>query len=258
MDKKGLSYVDWAISLGIFLIFTLTIFVIFKPHVIESHSSEYLVSIAEQGIKENGYYEIDRYPLFVKSSVSVNGWLELSMDSYSDLFSNGVRVYDSDLTLIDYNTDYNTDSNNLQFGDINLGVDDVYEFGILRSELDLFADDGTVPGTPIIYCSDSEVECTFGIVEKLKGFSEQNIFDLFSCDDGDCCGDLNEYNHFKEIIRYPSARDLSVNISDGNVNYGCGFIEPQELDNVFAFNWADSMLQINGTKIPVNVGVRVW
>ncbi len=253
MNKKGLSYVDWAISLGIFLVFTLTIFVVFKPHVIEYQSVDYLVSIAEQGIKEYSYYEIERYPLFVKPSESVDNWLEVDMGSYSALFSGNIRVYDSNLNLVSHNTN----GDNLYLGDFdyNLVGGTVYEFGILRSELAGFADDETNSWGPIVSClGDENTECTFGVVEKLRGFSESNVSSLLDC------GSIENYNSFKEIIKYPSARDLSVIISGEGADpaFDCGFREPQESDNVFAFNWADNMLQNDGTKVPVNVEVMVW
>ena len=170
MDKKGISYVDWAISLGIFLVFTLTIFVLFKPHVIEDYSTEYLISIAEQGIRENSSYEINNYPLFVDPDVRVvDDWIVIELGGdYSDLFGDGVRVYDADLGLVDYDLDGISLSLQSNF---NLEPDyGSYEFSVLVSDIDGFAVTQVGAGLETVVCGEEDAaSCTFGVVERIKG-----------------------------------------------------------------------------------------
>ncbi len=265
MDKKGISYVDWVISLGIFLVFTLTIFVLFKPHVIDDYGTEYLISIAEQGIREEGYYGIDNYPLFVKNEgeFTINptvDWIVFSSTRFVGFDESKMNVLSSDLSVA---RPFDLVSDTLYFqSDISVvpGLE-VYGFNVLLSEEEL---GGVVEdhGYQLYYCSDEDLNCVLGVVEKLKGFSEQKIYDhLFSCDDDTgigCCETIDEYDNFKELISYPNIKDLSVEVEGLSVTYECNYAQPLESDNVFVLNWNDNVLNNNGTKTPIKIEVKVW
>ena len=65
MNKKGLSYIDWSISIGIFVIFILALFILVIPALDRRLDETYLISIVETGFKENTYYLIYSIPLFI-------------------------------------------------------------------------------------------------------------------------------------------------------------------------------------------------
>ena len=65
MRKKGLSYVDWAISVGIFIVYAIILFFIFRPSLQQDYSQEYLGEIIKAGIEKDAYYSMERVPLFI-------------------------------------------------------------------------------------------------------------------------------------------------------------------------------------------------
>ena len=263
MNKKGLSYVDWAISLVIFIIFTITIFVVIKPHVIEDHSAEYLVSIAEQGIKDinqDHYYEIDKYPLFLKyvGEDSVGRWVSYQSDVISSFGPLGFLSVSNPLTSENLEFELSSDVLSIDTGISSFDPNEVYEFSILYSGVDLGGLEGS--STNSFLCSREELECVLGVVEKLEGFNVDNLYDLFGCEQPNvgCCDSTDEYGSFKDSINYPSVRDLSVRITGDNVDTICQFVFPEESDNVYVLSWNDDILNSDGTKTPVLVEVGVW
>ena len=85
MDKKGGGHVDWIISIGIFLIYLLSMFVLIKPGIIPTHDSDTLLDIIEENVREDFfvalsfdndptnddvggfYWTLNKLPLFVNS-----------------------------------------------------------------------------------------------------------------------------------------------------------------------------------------------
>ncbi len=66
MNKRGLGYVDWAISMGLFIIVVLAIFIFLKPGAKPVYDNESLLNIVENNfISENKWSIID-VPVFVK------------------------------------------------------------------------------------------------------------------------------------------------------------------------------------------------
>ncbi|MBN2880451.1 hypothetical protein JXM83_00200 [Candidatus Woesearchaeota archaeon] len=68
--KKGLSQVDWAISLGIFMLFLASFFVFIIPNLPSVTRSESLIYLLESGL-DSYYWNVYRIPLFVKTNRTV-------------------------------------------------------------------------------------------------------------------------------------------------------------------------------------------
>src|SRR3989344_1622044 len=75
--KKGMSYIDWMISLGIFLIYLVVIFIVFKPGIAEEYPEGYLTDIVRENIQKDASWNIIKIPLFVDSSITGNWQLTL-------------------------------------------------------------------------------------------------------------------------------------------------------------------------------------
>src|SRR3989338_9043170 len=63
--KKGVSYIDVAISAGIFILYLLFIFVTLRPGIKEDISGEYLLQIISSGLNNKISMNISKYPLFI-------------------------------------------------------------------------------------------------------------------------------------------------------------------------------------------------
>jgi len=65
-NKKGLDYIDWTLSMGLFLIVVVALFVFLKPGVQPTYSGENLLNIIETKFMEETATELKQKPLFVK------------------------------------------------------------------------------------------------------------------------------------------------------------------------------------------------
>ncbi len=253
MNNKGLSYIDWSISIGIFVIFILALFIVVVPSLDRRLDERYLVSVAETGVKEETYHTIFELPLFVYSSYEQsNSQVSIGLPDYPNS-----EMYSS-LALTGNNFDEKNIyfSSNINFGPVNL-LQGVNIFNVLY-----ITEGGYIPpGSPygdLLVCG-AGVECTFGIEEKLVGFSEQNLEYLFE----DSCTEYPDYVMFKEKISYPDQKDLSILIYEGNLfegdpKYNCTFNNPEELDSVYALSWRDNILDFNGLQKDISVLIRTW
>ena len=66
MDKKAVSHVDWAISMGIFLVYVLSMFVMIQPGMQPFYKENTMIGIAEEQLQLDIYYNITRIPLYIK------------------------------------------------------------------------------------------------------------------------------------------------------------------------------------------------
>ena len=74
MQRKG-SHVDWAISLGIFTIYTLLAIIFLRPGLQETAEPTALLDLVEQKLKEDTFYTLEKTPLFITlgNGVSTGG-----------------------------------------------------------------------------------------------------------------------------------------------------------------------------------------
>jgi len=72
--KKGASHVDWAISMGIFLVFIMLTFIFLRPGTEQVYKGDVLLKIIEDGLKEKGYYTVEKQLLFIDYSGSGGTW----------------------------------------------------------------------------------------------------------------------------------------------------------------------------------------
>src|SRR3989338_2405756 len=66
MDKRGIAEgIDWAIALGLFLVYVTLVFVFFKPGVTSYYDQETLLNIVQDNSLKNLTLEITKIPLFI-------------------------------------------------------------------------------------------------------------------------------------------------------------------------------------------------
>src|SRR3989344_9079806 len=73
MSKKGIAHLDWMISMALFLLFLLSIFVFFKPGAEPAYHRDYLTSIIEDKIRDATYYSIERIPISGEIFTDIEG-----------------------------------------------------------------------------------------------------------------------------------------------------------------------------------------
>lgn len=69
--KRGLNQVDWAISLGIFLIYIAWFFIIIRPVVDQNMDAMPLSNIIKEDLNNEIAWQIEKTPIFIKSSYNL-------------------------------------------------------------------------------------------------------------------------------------------------------------------------------------------
>ena len=49
--KKGINYIDWVIAIGIFIVYIIFIFVVFKPGIRDPSSPSYMIDIVKTNVR---------------------------------------------------------------------------------------------------------------------------------------------------------------------------------------------------------------
>jgi len=247
MDKKGLSYIDWSISLGIFVIFILLLFIMVIPSLDRGLDEDYLISLAETGFRGTAYHEIIKMPLFVSAASNMEV-IGVDLPDYPD-----VNEYQDFVVLSDEFQVLDTVHSGSNIGFSPDGpLSGVNTFYVLYLE-DNYVDSSV--GLPQYNCEE-ETPCTFGIHEKIEGLSEANLDDLV----GNCTLAFEDYVAFKDKLKYPENREISLEVKDsgGTSRYSCTYREPDASNQVYALSWRDKLLKLDGTGETLTIILRTW
>jgi hypothetical protein len=238
MNKKGLSYVDWAISFGLFIVYLLTIFILIKPEVINSYDEDFLNSIIKQGLEEDVYIDITTYPIFLDAE-ETGDYVSLTLpDAFSFLNNTNMVLLDNL-------------SNKLNFT-INGELKFDYNFNPGRCDF------------KIIYSNESSrtnsigngniltsANYSIGIAEHSKGI------DLVRFDQ------LQEFDELKIKWGYPMSNDFAIEIynkSDLTIdpikNYNYTIPLPDSKVNVL--KWSDWKINNNSQKELITILIKTW
>lgn len=238
--KKGLTYVDVAISIGIFIIYGVFIFIIFKPAIEEEYDDDYLSSIAKNGIIQDTLWNVSTMPIFLEIDPGMSGktlyfqfpftWNENSLYMYDELgkvdfslnggyiaipFDEGwLSVGKKEFNLIYTNTEYTGHSHGSYNGDF-----------------------------------DAQTYADIGVVDNLHGI--QRFTDntgLFSSLIG------KPYNEIKDDWNYPEKKDFFVNIND---NWFIGE-EPLTEKKINVLTFTNFFLNEKGEKERAIITISTW
>ena len=241
MNKKGLSYVDWAISFGLFVVYLLVIFIFIKPEIINSYDEDFLNSIVKQGLEEDAYSEFTRYPLFINAN-STGDYISLELiDSFQFLNNTNIIILDAfstklNITILNnrLNFDYNFDSG-------------MNEFEIIYSPYVSYVN--TAPGgvNPI------SANYTIGIAETKKGIFNSSLTDLQTIG----------YYELKEEWGYPIQNEFTINIYEGSdlsvdPKWSYEHATPQIDSKINVLMWSDWEITNQGSKELITILIKTW
>lgn len=244
--KRGLLQIDWMVSFGIFVIFLLLLFITFGPALTQEYDDDYLKSIAQKGFKEASFSEVLKYPIFVDPDIT-GGQDVYVVELPEKLKAVGeiskLVVLDIDSSVIGQR---DLVGDNIIFYSISAVAGSVNTFYLLYSDsFDSTTTPGVVPGS-------FDYNITFGVEEKIVGFSEKLFMDLSTLG----------YEEFKENLTYPKRKDISVRIYNGTdpsiLLYEYVEVNPLENDDVYVIKWADHMIGENGVRQPILVSIGTW
>ncbi len=249
MVKKGASHVDWAISLGIFLVYILTVIIFIKPGLAPSYKADELLDYVENSLIDEVRLDIEKTPLYIEYSD-----FEDPGDSYHFAINeNPFDVYNN-LIMYDENLDtkkgVDFSSNKIKFnhnGDPTgkywfvynpEGTPKSFSQGIY--ELDIV--------NPSVY--------EFGIAQNVTGVSESKVLNFVDC------SQEGVYDSLKEKWNFPSDKEFEISYyfnDESPVILCSNNIEILQQTNVYVRVLKMPVLGENGEKTKeVTFNVKVW
>lgn len=286
MNKKGASHIDWAVSMGIFLIYVLSMFMLIQPGIQDFYNDDTLVDIFEEALNNDAYYEITRVPVYLKVLQGQGG--ACGTGEYVVI---PIPFREWDLTNGNINMSFNTVKENE--GSISYisgsNADDTITFipthpmQKYRDVRDLemiwlyYSPSGT-PGQPGHYNiqanpADIEgkrpcgnIELNVGAQQKLIGVDPDKMGDL-----GASCDTEVKYQELKRRWKLPESKEFSLYYVEADTipyditaaipvcNYGTNtWVSVPEQVDVYAKEWNEWILSPDGTMKPIIINFRIW
>ncbi|MFH1066040.1 MAG: hypothetical protein V1734_06040 [Nanoarchaeota archaeon] len=292
MNKRGASHADWAISLGIFLLYILSMLMIIQPGVEPFYREDQLLKIATENFKENTAYSFYKTPLIIDTNgmqltVPADYLVQLNVQlPFSGENVNNYAITNGDLDILKkFNIEEGWSS--VSFNAV-IESNQVYTFYMISNKkADGSSDEYIGPGIreppsgTII--SDTALPTanftlTIGSTEALYGVSQALLAQEVSlpdskgvsCQTGTAEEQEDKYNDLKTIWKYPRSKDFVAYYVDGSspqyeitdLHDICVAAEPYEQANVFVEEWATRMFTTangkTGEANPIRMGVKVW
>src|SRR3989344_255927 len=266
--KKGGSYIDVAISAGIFILYLLFIFVTLRPGIKEDISGEYLLQIISSGLNNKISMNISKYPLFINYHTEnpIDPWDPNNEDVIVELkgfpfnwTENKTNILDKYYAPVIFNItrhDLNTLNLTLKTRNIilNSPLDDPDVFFLSYSEDFNFSADFSLPSetqTPRII-SENNFYFRFGTKEIIFGIGEEKLNNT-----------NDDYQQLKQKFNFPEDKDFIIIVYEGkspnNIIYSYSKIIPTETEkHIFVLQWSDILIKKDGTTIPIIINIRTW
>lgn len=270
--KKGVSYIDVAISAGIFILYMLFIFVTLKPGIKEDISGEYLLQIVNSNFNNKISTNLSKYPLFINyEAMEPNGWdpgdpssgeVIVELKGFPFNWSeNRTKVLDKNYEEIIFNiTKHNSniinltleaDKFNLRF---NPPDDDPDVFFLIYSpDFNSSADFSRPSATqrPRII-NPNNFYFRLGTKETIFGIGEEKLNNT-----------NDNYQQLKQEFNYPKDKEFIITVyeskSPNNIIYSYSKVIPTETEkNIFVLQWSDILIKKDGTTIPIIINIRTW
>ena len=257
--KKGNIHVDWAISMGIFMISLLALFLVFKPGIKAIYKEKVLLDIVDEKFKSEVLWTVKKVPIFIKQfdeysiptdndpyikiNLVGNDWLFYPYpdSNYPNL---GFSATPNTITIKCFALPCTTTPSNgpivLTFYQNNVNADSPYLTAgcfttIAGAELETNDADG-----PTALCDQQ-----LGATEDIHGVNGAWLSLL----------QANTYSpSFKQSWNYPESREFAI-YEDDNKILGA---DPFEQKNVFVREVKYWRLSQDGTRIPTTIYFRVW
>src|SRR3989344_8016480 len=176
--KRGFSHLDWVISMGIFLVAILSIFVYIRPFSTNIYGAEDLVDLVKEKFNEEAYWTIKKLPLFVESCSAVGGEFRVEL------------AFENDWRTLEGETSFTTD---------RAGTHILYLHN-LDSNKTFAVNLGVSP-------SNCEDKARLGVVENTIGISDELVGILKGAG----------YDTLSNLWRFPPGKDFAIFIDQQKI-----------------------------------------
>lgn len=255
--KKGDVHVDWAISMGIFLVAVIAIFVIFKPGIKPIHKENVLLDIIEDEFRRNVTWTVNKLPIFIEGlghltnnnlGVHVNfrnsEWIISKCESSGNV---------GDLSI-------NCDGSHSVVKCLSGVCKDIVEFIFYPNEANNWKQNDPEIVFPVCRYEDGEdasgdpnCNILLGSTESINGISPGWLNKLKQL------GIDGKYNEVKNAWDYPPERDFAIYevMPNGDENLVVGG-DPFDQRNVFVREIKYWLLTSGMERHSSTISIRVW
>lgn len=237
--KKGLDYIDWSISMGIFIVAVTALFVFLKPGARPEHDQDTLINIVErQFVKETQWF-VHETPLFIENFHSLYGTgsqVEIKVEA-DDIRLATIQPQPTNLFIVS-----SLPTSNLRFN---------CQSTCDNTQFKLFGTTATPQETTQmeVTCTPSNdpVACTavLGATVTYQGLQQNKIDTLHA----------QVYHTIKNIWNYPQQKEFAI-YQDGNKIIGGQ--EPAQQANIFVKEMKMNMIAADGAQSTTTINIRVW
>lgn len=267
--KKGNIHVDWAISMGIFLISLLALFLVFKPGIKAIYKEKVLLDIVDSNFKKEVIWTVKDTPLFItylgeyattateagpyiKVELLKNylGNIDWIFNSYQpNPATNDFQVSQLNPFIIKCVPSSNATCSStsmpyiLTFHQTNkLPLSPEFTFGCYRIK-DGHEEELNVGGATAL------CDYSLGATEDVKGINPTWLNDLKNLD----------YEALKRTWDYPEGKEFAIyQQRDGSSEEKVVGGDPFQETNVFVREIKYWLLTQEGNRVPITIYIRVW
>ena len=223
---KGATHIEWVISMGIFLVFIISLFTFLKPGYKQPFASDTLLKILEDNFNNEVYWTIKSTPLIIGGCTdSQTKTVTIELCNPDSCPSNTWRFSDDSTTYTKSFTN---------------SLDDQLIYHPLDSE------------EVELEIQQSSCSTTLGITEDIIGISEEKLDALLSYFP-DSIDDL------KEKWKYPKSQNFAIKIKkETDINfqeYKTSNIEPL---NIYSKEFKAWIIDKNAIKTSIIINLQIW
>lgn len=261
--KKGASHVDWVISMGIFIIYIIALFIFLRPGASVEHKPQALLDLMEEEVKNEIVVNLKETPLYVDYCIPytvAGGSLQNSKVTVSDNKQNWeiIKVLkDSEDGSISFGNSFELECSEPMTGEYNY----VLSFVPKKKEetsisLELECNSGECPAGGD---ADAELRAT-----ENKYIVYENWLDPSEWVE-DVNNDGSKYDDLKNKFGFPQEKHFAIYflVDDEKYdmyNYEMGPFNIWRPDqgNVYTLEWKDSYIDSSSNYGEVVVHIEIW
>lgn len=280
--KKGAVHLDWMISMGIFIMFLLSMLVFFKPGAESAYGRDYLISILEDNFKSSTFYSIERIPINI-NGLDINDadkieYVNLKFDGNFPICDENMKTFnvvdelleDVDFEISDFDCTDGERDGNIEIKPYLIDGSNTFKVYLLYNA-DEFSKYNSVSieclttpqeGNPVNCVDAPKEKINVGVSEIVSGLNQKKL-DLINQEINQETDNIyDKDNGIKSRWKYPKTKDFKICI-DGMDDANCfphDNIRKIPGDaNVFVKEFKENVLNENtglGTGVVVNI--RAW
>lgn len=277
MNKKGASHADWAISLGIFLVYILSLFLIIQPGVEPIYREDTLLEIVKDAFEGEMNYTIEKTQLVITPGPEMPlGEQEVMV------FSDTEFPFDQQLALDGHYTILESSEHNFKQVPNKIFFESNFVAGPNKFTI-LYSPEGTYgfQDETLSNCITNKAEpegCApedgndftyvLGAKEIIKGLSDSKFETLGEecLATGDKEADRERFRQIKERWNFPLNKEFSIYYVEGSkpqyevgdIEWICDIAKPTNQSSVFVKEFGSWDITPEGGMDPIRVNIKVW